>query len=371
MLTRIYIDNYKCFSNLEFALGPLQLLLGANGTGKSTVLDVVFSLQRLLTGRAEIEVARSQTRWETRTRQTFEIDVQRPSDQATFRYHLELESNFGKPSRKIAAESLACNQVDIYRSEDGTAEFFTGNVWKRVLVSETSSGIPLLPNGHGDLDWFRQFVRQIVVLRPSPTTMGAAPAKEEEDYLKRDGSNFVGWYRGLEPQQLFEDKQRLHDKLRETLSGFESLRLLKTGEQERSMTTIWRTDSGKESAKFELGFDELSDGQRMLILLYTLATLSTGPGPVSILLDEPTNFVSLAEIEPWLRELEEHADEGKLQAIVVSHNSEVLDAWTGAYGIRFTRNAAGPTRIERAVVDADDPLTPSERIARGWDDEDA
>lgn len=374
MLTRLYIDNYKCFSNLELELGPLQLLLGPNGTGKSSVLEVLADLRTLLLGRAENRIGRTHTRWESRSRQTFELDVLRPSDRAMFRYHLELETDHdNKHKIKVAEESFARDGDLIYRSTNGTAELSVSGAWRRVLVDETLSGLPLLPEGNEGLDWFQSFIRRMIVLQPLPTSMGATPSKEEEGHLQRDGNNFVGWYRGLEPQQHFEDKQRLHGRLREVLPGFESLRLLRTGDQERILSTMWRTDSGPESTKYELGFGELSDGQRMLLLLYTLVTFSLSPGgdPVTILLDEPANFISLREVQPWMRELEERVEDGKLQAIVVSHNPEILDTWAGAYGIRFDRSAAGPTRTGRVVVDADEPLSFSERVARGWDDENA
>lgn len=372
MLTRLYIDNYKCFSNVELELGPLQLLLGANGTGKSSVLDVIAELQALLTGRSTIFFSPSLTRWENRTRQTFELDVRRPSDDTKFRYHVELELDYSKHTRTIVRESLACNDRTLYRTEEGITEVLLNGAWSRVLVPPFSSGVPYVPSGNGDIDWLRTFMFRLLVLRPSPVAMSTSG--KEEDYLQRDASNFVAWYRGIEPTQHFENKQALHAKLGEALPGFDSLRLLRSAEeQHRILTTTWRTDVGADSKKYDVQFNELSDGQRMLLLLYTLVTFSASAGgaPVTLLLDEPANFVSLREIQPWLRELEERVEEGDLQAIVVSHNPEVLDAWAGAYGIRFNRNAAGPTRIGRLVVDADDPLSPSERIARGWDDEHA
>jgi AAA15 family ATPase/GTPase len=39
MLKRLYIDNYKCLVNFEFATERSRLILGANGTGKSTVFE--------------------------------------------------------------------------------------------------------------------------------------------------------------------------------------------------------------------------------------------------------------------------------------------------------------------------------------------
>ena len=37
MLTRIYIDNFRCFVNFEYRPERKQLLLGANGSGKSSL----------------------------------------------------------------------------------------------------------------------------------------------------------------------------------------------------------------------------------------------------------------------------------------------------------------------------------------------
>ena len=48
MISRIYIDNYKCFTNFEYHPGNLQLLLGGNGTGKTAVFEVLELLGSFL-----------------------------------------------------------------------------------------------------------------------------------------------------------------------------------------------------------------------------------------------------------------------------------------------------------------------------------
>ncbi len=45
MIKRLYIDNYKCLVNFDLKLDELSLLLGPNGVGKSSVLDVVYALR--------------------------------------------------------------------------------------------------------------------------------------------------------------------------------------------------------------------------------------------------------------------------------------------------------------------------------------
>jgi len=44
-LSRLYINNYRCFVNFELRPGGRSLLLGYNGTGKSSIFDVLAALQ--------------------------------------------------------------------------------------------------------------------------------------------------------------------------------------------------------------------------------------------------------------------------------------------------------------------------------------
>jgi len=46
MINRLYVDNYKCLVNFDLKLVELSLLLGPNGVGKSSVLDMVFALRQ-------------------------------------------------------------------------------------------------------------------------------------------------------------------------------------------------------------------------------------------------------------------------------------------------------------------------------------
>lgn len=374
MLTRLYIDNYKCFSNFELKLGSLQLLLGDNGTGKSSVLDAVAGLQKLLRDRDSIAESglggTTLTRWDRRSRQTFELDAQ-PPGMPKLEYRIELEASPLRGTTLVAHESLSSGGRPIFRYDGDTAMLFESDAEsKQVYVDARHSGLAMTPLRLEAQNQFDELMGRLFVLRPWPTGMTAA-STEENFHLVRDASNFSAWYRWHDQQQPFEVRKALHQHLANVLSGFRSLHFSKTGEKEKVLRTQWFADAGERSPSFELSFDEISDGQRMLVLLYTLLALSATGAPRMILLDEPTNFVSLSEIEPWLGEIEEQAEEARLQAIVVSHNPEVLNAWARGHGIRFSREAAGPVRAKPFTTRDDDPLTPAERIARGWDDEDA
>ena len=48
MITRLYVDNFRCLVNFELKFQDFTLLAGLNGSGKSSVLDVIYALQLLL-----------------------------------------------------------------------------------------------------------------------------------------------------------------------------------------------------------------------------------------------------------------------------------------------------------------------------------
>lgn len=47
MITRIELDGFKTFQDFTLELGPFQVIVGVNGTGKSNLFDALRLLARL------------------------------------------------------------------------------------------------------------------------------------------------------------------------------------------------------------------------------------------------------------------------------------------------------------------------------------
>jgi AAA15 family ATPase/GTPase len=56
MITRIEALNYRCLRYIRQDLGPFQVLVGPNASGKTTFLDVVAFLGRLVSDGPEAAV---------------------------------------------------------------------------------------------------------------------------------------------------------------------------------------------------------------------------------------------------------------------------------------------------------------------------
>jgi ATPase subunit of ABC transporter with duplicated ATPase domains len=116
-------------------------------------------------------------------------------------------------------------------------------------------------------------------------------------------------------------------------------------------------------------FGELSDGQRMLIALYSLlyAARADQRYRYTLCLDEPGNFVALSEIQPWLTQVYDSCMGGEMQAVLISHHPELIDYLLASpVGYWFERSSNRPTRGKSIVAQGEDGLAVSELVARGW-----
>lgn len=360
MLTRLYVDNYKAFVNFELRLTGHALLLGANGAGKSSLLEVLELLRHLLINGEGIEDSvglDSVTRWDQRDMQTFEIEATDGTMQ--FAYRLVLENSV---IPEVQEESLSMNGMVRFQRKgtEGEIQLKEGASNIRIIVDSARSAVPMLSRRQG----FREFsslLERVLVIRPEPRLMHAR-TESEDQRLVSTLENFASWWRLLWQEQP-EALVAALANIAEILPGFRSMSIQRVREDElRMLTTHWDVgEPGGKSVLFKL--HELSDGQRVLIALQCAsAWLSIKGG--TLVIDEPDNFLALAEIQPFLRGL---LDAPNLQLIVASHHPEVLNDLAREYGIRLWRDRGGPVRQERFVMPSASGLSPAEHIAARLD----
>ena len=370
MLKRLYVDNYKCMVNFEFAPGRTQLLLGANGAGKSSVFDVLLLLRQFISGEEKaprLFLGANLTRWESRDEQAFELEVE--GNGGTYLYKLVLEHRRETQQCRVKSETLHFNnqplltflngEVTIYREDHRAGAAFSFD-WSQ------SAFATLVPRRDNLLHrWFRNWVGELQVVRINPFAM-AAQTDREDMRLKEDMTNLASWYR-----HLVQERPELIEQVRQSLTavwdGFESIRLETAGPNVRIFKVVLRSAGGKEP--FEVALNELSDGQRALIGLYTLlryAARATGP---LICVDEPDNFVALPEIQPWLMGICQAAEDHLSQILFISHHPELINYLAPQDAVILQRTGAGPTRVVPFRSAPDSTLSPAELIARGWERE--
>ncbi len=368
MLTRVYIDNYRCFVNFTFQPQAKQLVLGLNGTGKTEFLKVLGVLRNFVGGDQKVNqlfIPEALTRWQNLSRQAFELEV--AGKDGVYRYTLWVDVQEKRAKTRVVKEALEFNSEPLVLFEGEQVSLFDDHHAKTMSYpfEPDRSVLSTLRSG-AKLRWFKEWLEKLYCIRINPALM----ATEEDlggDSLEDDLSNFAAWYSNLTQEHPVEI-EKLRRSLQEVLDGFISLNLPRISSRRRLLQANfeWDAEGASKPRGFPLAFDELSEGQRALIALYTLLHFAASDGN-TICVDEPDNFVALAEIQPWLFELGDRIEDHGGQAILVSHHPELINLLAPEYAVIFSREHGGPVRVEPFRAEALGKLSPAELIARGWE----
>lgn len=373
MIESVYVDNYKCLTNAEIDLKSLNLFLGDNGTGKTAVFEALSVIKSLVVGEEKINAllpSSTLTRWHNRSIQVFELTFR--GNEGKYQYHLEVDHSRAEDKRRIKLERLTYNDRPLFEFELGDVQLYWDDFeegptypfnWER-------SALPTIRprDDTKKLTWFKRRLEQVYTLRLDPYSMEGQSEKEASS-PSSDLSNFPSWYRHLSQENpnriasLFED-------LEQVIDGFDVLKLSSEGGEKRTMKMAVDHQTEGENANIteDYAFDELSEGQRALIVLYSLLHFLVRKN-VTLCIDEPENFLALSEIQPWLMDLAEACSDEEAQALLISHHPEFINLLALEKGTLFERPNAGPVRTSPFKLNGTDNLSPSELVARGWHNE--
>jgi len=369
MLRRLCVDNYKCLVGLDAHFDEFNLLIGDNGSGKSAMFGVLGAVRSLLRGTSRITddgvlPASTLNRWQQSATQTIEIETELHGDTCT--YTLEVEHDVEQGRARIRREALFDGVSLLFEFVDGDVQLYRDDHSPGPVYAAdwTESALARVQHRHDNQRLARcvDYLRNSTILTIRPESV-RAHSDREDPWLDSDASNLVNWYR-----HIVQESPRLvaayEDALEESISDFRSMRLEKVGVATRAcMVDFWIANQ-----QIAVALDELSDGQRALMVLYGLVHL--GRQHLGLLIiDEPENFLSLREIQPWLAEIEKACEEGLTQVVLASHHPELLDLVSGHAGLVLRRDSDGATLCTRPGEDLFEAgVAYSELIARGWDE---
>lgn len=363
MLTRIHADNFRALVNFELRPDRLSLLLGENGSGKTSVLDVLGGLRDLMVlGRSTSELfANTRTKWETRNVQRFELDFDQ--DGGTYRYALEIQHPQESHEQPlIRSEHVSLDGEPLYRFSDGEVHLYYDDqsASPTFPYRADQSFLTNLEAGRaqrlGRLARFKELIAGLWIIQPNPFAMELF-SRQDSPFLSRSGFNFAAFFDYLNDERP-DVRTVLEDRLREAIPGFRHFLFKRIGDAKILLAAF-----GEGDHKGELTLLELSEGQRVLIMLYAAVLGHIHSGSV-LCFDEPDNFVSLPEIQPWLQVLRDAIDEKGGQALIISHHPEVMDYLALESIWRFER-PAGPVIARRYEGNGASDLKLSEIVARG------
>lgn len=358
MLKRLYVHNYKCLVNFEINFDQdISLFLGANGSGKSTVFEILTKLRRLIVNQEKVANVFDNIdspRWLTYEEpdMRFELDIE--INNTIYRYILVIElckwmddpsfikEEYFHSDNKILIESK--NKKTILPGREDQFDNSRSSINRYASVA---------------LGYFIGYLRTTLIVRINPYEMISTINKANAE-VKTDFSNYAEWFAHLNEKNR-KGVSAFEKAMRDILSGFDYFRIEQAGQAKVLQIDFENTANKKEIITYY--FNELSEGQKVLIALYALVYCT--PENSLICIDEPENFLALPEIQPWFDTLYDQCAERGLQALLISHHPKIINLLACDSGYWFSREN-NLTRVQKISPEDESGLSIAELIERGW-----
>ncbi len=344
MLTFFFANNYKSLVNFRVEFDRTNVLIGRNGSGKSAVLGLLASLQQFILGRGRTTdyfSTNTLTRWMKSSVQTFEFGVK--VNDKEYVYHLELEYNLPAGQCLVALESVVCSGKKLFSSAKGEVSYLANDATQSSMlrVDRAFSGISYVANGIQDNEVlvFMNEVAKIVFCSINPRKMQDHVSSEA--WLPDLEFSNIGSVFSFLAQANPDAITHLRDQLRQIDPSLERLKIKMGYGNWKSLIAEYRY----HDYPVEFCLSELSEGERMVIALYILLFGYLREGH-TVFIDEPDNYVSLREIQPWCIAVADACVDGG-QCIAISHHPEVIDYFGNDNVIWISRLNSGESEIKK------------------------
>jgi hypothetical protein len=216
MLKRLYVHNYKCLVNFEINFEQdISLFLGANGSGKTSVLTALCEMQKFIMFNIRLDDKRlddkdrvfktsSLTRWGNDLIQKFEIEIE--GNGGVYKYVLEIEHNPEKSFPRVKTENLFFNNQLVYKfcieieggMQAGKGRMFNDNKPDNDGIPYAtdwfSSGLGSVQERYDNkiLFWFKKWLEKLFIVHINPNAI-KIDMEREESHPELDLSNYVAW----------------------------------------------------------------------------------------------------------------------------------------------------------------------------------
>ncbi len=362
MITRLRVRNFKSLRDVDIRLGPLNVLVGPNMSGKSNLVDVFRFLFEAVypTPGADGVLNALATRggmnevlWKGSDQKLLAISLEgtrNSTARESYRYDLEIilgASDFAYVQKELLKVRRGEQEFDLI-IEDGRERWLTNADGSRVATVTSSSKSAFeraprnwdgLPFADSVATWrFYQFVPAIMKTRNQVGTGRV---------LEAHGANISAWLMGLQTQ--YEDQfAKITQAMRDV---FPTIRSILTRPSEQGLVHIASHEHG---LKRPVNVWQMSDGELAFLALLSLIYSPPELGAYLYCIEEPENHLHprlLATLVALTRQVRQAiSDSGQelAQIIVTTQSPHLVDQMSLDEVIWLERKGAETLAIKPA-----------------------
>ncbi len=355
MITRVQVKNFRSIASADVSLGPLTVLVGRNGAGKSAFVDVLRFVRDALEHNLEYAFSQrggiySVRRWSAG--RPYDIEIQLTVDMGIYgspTYGFVIESTNTSAQFQINREFFQITggayELSNFEAQEGKLDLEKAGDFLHALPIYN---LPIQPDALilsklsliNPSPEFRLFLNMVSgeTYNIFPNTLRLPQKSLNREKMAEDGANFASVLRGFQESPFFPDLQAA---LRRVVEGIQDIRVqeaggyLVVGLQHNDLT-----NDESENAVSWLGLEQESDGTlRMLAMLTALYKQSSSS---FLTLEEPEISLhpgALAVLADVIREASL-----RRQVIITTQSPDLISRFN-ADELRVVERVNGATQI--------------------------
>ena len=350
MITRVQIKNFRNLADIDVELGPLTVLVGRNGTGKSTFLDALRFVRDAL--RLGLETAISQRggigairRWSPQDRSSdIEISLEIEETDGSARYSFLLGAS-QEEEQRVKHESLqvtsgSLDSIVQFDTKEGKwvtppSDFsLTQDTASKILIAADTLMLPTLSQFLPSLTFIYRKITASSFYSVFPNTLRLPQKLTSETTLLEDGQNLAAILRNIRKQGLFHSE--LLAALGRVVEGVHDMRVVEAGGY--LVTELKHEAQDYHSPWFPLAQE--SDGTLRALAL--LAALYQGTPHSLIAIEEPELSIHPGALAMLSDVIEEAATRSQ---IIITTQSPDLISHFNADQLRVVERVGNDTQI--------------------------
>jgi ABC-type cobalamin/Fe3+-siderophores transport system ATPase subunit len=324
VIRRLYVHNFRCLENFELPIAgqPSVLLIGKNGTGKTTVGLALEILQRIARGTNRVgDLVKPKDLARGRTGVPMRFEIEAELEDNIYGYVIAFEFPEGFKELRVLEEKLTVNgkpaytrkvaQVQLAKSgQDKEASFF---------IDWHLAALPIIqqPSAKEPLFVFKQWLARMLILRPVPPLI-RGDSEQETLQPNPQVSDFGAWFSGVLANAP-SAYTKIDEYPKQVMPDLKDIKNPLVGRDSRNLIVQFSND--QESVT--LPFEDLADGEKCFMISALVLAANDTYGPVLCFWDEPDNYLALSEVGHFVLALRRAFQSGG-QFIATSHNPEAV-----------------------------------------------
>ncbi len=317
-LTKITIKGYRSIAYdqpITLNIGDINILLGANGAGKSNIISFFKMLGYMMSGSLQMFIAQSGTNqkflhYGSKKTPTLSAEIRFDNENSYDIYRFSLTS--------AVADRLIISSEEIEWNKKNTNK----KAYTKQLVSDYNESALIKPvNKASSIIW--KILSGCKVYQFSDTSMSSpmrlSSSVESAHYLQSEGNNLASFLYYLK-NNYPASYERIIDYVQEVVPQFKDFYL----EPERGYISLKWIDTSANDYVFSS--DQFSDGSMRFICLATLLLQPEETMPSVIIIDEPElglHPYAISQLIEMIKDASMH-----VQVIVATQSPSLIDGFS-------------------------------------------